>query len=170
MGWGLSKLLYPIVRSDTKGKDVGAGRKDEKGKKNSQRGVEVLKKTDAGTSGTGRKSAAATIVAPAAASTPKPSAESGPSLQPKPAVVLTESSASSLAPAAGKAAATADTTMKSKTEEVVSTTSASSQFVSPATGLVVARVRHAVSGHAISVQERGQLARCVIIRFIFWKV
>ena len=159
-----------LFRSDTKGKGVGAGRKDEKGKKNSQRGVEVLKKTDAATSGTGRKSAAATIVAPAAASTPKPSAESGPGLQPKPAVVLTESSASSLAPASGKAAATADTTIKSVTEEVVSITSASSQFVSPATGLVVARVRHAVSGLAISVQERGQLARCVIIKSIFWKV
>ena len=31
--------------------------------------------------------------------------------------------------------------------------------VSAATGLVVARVRHAVPGHLITAQERGQLAR-----------
>ena len=31
--------------------------------------------------------------------------------------------------------------------------------VSAATGLVVARVRHAVPGHLVTAQERGQLAR-----------
>ena len=126
-----------FVRSEGRS-GKGAGKKDEKGKKNSLRVVDLPKESDAGTSGSGRRSAAATV-APSAASTPK-SAVSGPSLQPKP-------------------------------EEVVSTPSGSSQFVSPATGLVVARVRHAAPGHAISVQERGQLARCVvIIRNIFWKV
>ena len=149
-----------MFRSDARGK--GAGGKDEK-KKIFQRDVELSKKSVAGTSGigTGRRSAAA-IVAPAAASTPKPSAaaESGPSLQPKPVVTTTESSARSLAPASCKAAA-ADGSMKPKTEEVVSTASSSNQFVSSATGLVVARVRHAAPGHAISVQERGQLARYV---------
>ena len=154
-----------MFRSDARGK--GAGGKDEKGKKNFQRDVELSKKSVAGTSGigTGRRSAAA-IVAPAAASTPKPSAaaESGPSLQPKPVVTTTESSARRLAPASVKAAhAAADANMKLQTEEEVSTTSGGSQFVSPATGLLVARVRHASPGHAISVQERGQLARYVFI-------
>ena len=126
------------------------------------------KKSDAGTSGSGRKGAAATV-APAAASTPK-SAVSGSSLQPKPTIATTGIGTESVRSALGKAVvAGATIPMKFKTEEVVSTTGASSQFVSPATGLVVARVRHAVSGHAISVQERGQLARCVIIRSIFRK-
>ena len=125
------------------------------------------KKSDAGTSGSGRRGAAATV-APAAASTPK-SAVSGSSLQPKPTIATTGSGTESVRSALGKAVvAGATIPMKSKTEEVVTTTSARSQFVSQATGLVVARVRHAVSGHAISVQERGQLARCVIIRSIFW--
>ena len=118
-----------FVRSEGRS-GKGAGKKDEKGKKNSLRVVDLPKESDAGTSGSGRRSAAATV-APSAASTPK-SAVSGSSLQPKP-------------------------------EEVVSTPSASSQFVSPATGLVVARVRHTAPAHAISVQERGQLARCVVI-------
>ena len=104
------------------------------------------------------RSAAATV-APAAASTPK-SAVSGSSLQPKPTIVTTGIGTESVLSASGNAVA-ADTNMKHKPEEVVSTPSGSIQFVSPATGLVVARVRHAAPGHAISVQERGQLSRYV---------
>ena len=148
-----------FVRSEGRS-GKGAGKKDEKGKKNSLRVVDLPKKSDAGTSGSGRRSAAATV-APAAASTPK-SAVSGSSLLPKPTIVTTSIGTESVLSASGNAVAT-DTNMKHKPEEVVSTPSGSSQFVSPATGLVVARVRHAAPGHAISVQERGQLARCVVI-------
>ena len=138
----------------------GAWKKGEKGKKDSPREADLPKKSNAGTSGAGR-SAAATVTpahAPTASSTPKPSAVvSGPSLKPKLTTATNGiGTDESVLPASGKAPA-ANTNMNLK--KTVSTVIASSQFVSPATGLVVARVRHAAPGHVISVQERGQLAR-----------
>ena len=137
----------------------GAWKKGEKGKKDSPREADLPKKSNAGTSGAGR-SAAATVTpahAPTASSTPKPSALSGPSLKPKLTTATNGiGTDESVLPASGKAPA-ANTNMNLK--KTVSTVIASSQFVSPATGLVVARVRHAAPGHVISVHERGQLAR-----------
>ena len=136
----------------------GAWKKGEKGKRNSPREADLPKKSNAGTSGAGR-SAAATVTpahAPTASSTPKPSAVSGPSLKPKLTTATNGiGTDESVLPASGKAATANIMNLKKTVSKVI----ASSQFVSPATGLVVARVRHAAPGHVISVQERGQLAR-----------
>ena len=137
----------------------GAGKKDEKGKKDSPRDVDLLKMSNAGTCGFGNRSTAATVApAPAAASSPKPSAVSGPSLKPRLTTAtngIGSGTDESVLPASGKAATANIMNLKKTVSKVI----ASSQFVSPATGLVVARVRHAAPGHVISVQERGQLAR-----------
>ena len=93
-----------LVRSEGRS-GKGAGKKDEKGKKNSLREVDLPKKSDAGTSGSGSVRSASATVAPAAASTPK-GGVSGSSLQPKPTIVTTSIGTGSVRSASGNAVAT----------------------------------------------------------------